>query len=103
MSCGGGCRQGSDPVLLWLWCRPAAVALIGRLAWEPPFAMGVALKSKKERKGGKKKGRQRTWFRVGGPVLGDPLGFYLVSLSLKQRIWGWSLWGPFITMVGVSD
>ena len=29
-----------DPVLLWLWCRPAAVALIRPLAWEPPYAMG---------------------------------------------------------------
>ena len=36
-----------DPALLWLWCRPAAVALSGPLAWEPPCAAGVALKSKK--------------------------------------------------------
>ena len=28
MSCGVGRRCGSDPVLLWLRCRPAAVALI---------------------------------------------------------------------------
>ena len=34
-----------DPELLW--CRPAAIALIGPLAWEPPYAVGVALKSKK--------------------------------------------------------
>ena len=39
-----------DPVLLWLWCRPAAVALIGPLAWEPPYAVGVALKRKKKKK-----------------------------------------------------
>ena len=31
-----------------LWCRPAAVALIELLAWEPPYATGVALKKKKE-------------------------------------------------------
>ena len=31
-----------DPSLLWLWCRLAATALIGPLAWEPPYAMGVA-------------------------------------------------------------
>ena len=30
-----------DSVLLWLWCRPAAVALIRPLAWEPPYAAGV--------------------------------------------------------------
>ena len=29
--------------LLWLWCRPAATALIQPLAWEPPYATGVAL------------------------------------------------------------
>ena len=46
VSCGAGRRRGSDPVLLWLCCRPAAVALIGHLAWEPPYATGVALKSK---------------------------------------------------------
>ena len=44
VSCGVGQRCGSDPVLLWLWCKPAAVALIRPLAWEPPYAMGVALK-----------------------------------------------------------
>ena len=33
-----------DPALLWLWRRPAATALIGPLAWEPPYAAGVALK-----------------------------------------------------------
>ena len=35
-----------DLVLVWLWCRLAAIALNGPLAWEPPYAMGVALKSK---------------------------------------------------------
>ena len=46
VSCGVGRRRGSDPALLWLWCRPAAVALIQPLAWEPPYAVGVALTSK---------------------------------------------------------
>ena len=60
MSCGVGRRCGSDqcvedPVLLWLWCRPAAVALIRPLAWEPSYATGVALKSKKRRKEERKK------------------------------------------------
>ena len=40
MSCGVGRRHGLDPVLLWLWCGPVATALIGPLAWEPPYAMG---------------------------------------------------------------
>ena len=36
-----------DPVLPWLWCRPAAVAPIGPRAWEFPYAIGMALKRKK--------------------------------------------------------
>ena len=35
-------------MLLWLWCRPAVVALIQPLAWEPPFAMVAALKRLKK-------------------------------------------------------
>ena len=49
MSCGVGHRRGLDLVLLWLWHRPAAVAPIGPLAWEPPRAAGVALKSKEKK------------------------------------------------------
>ena len=44
MSCGVGCRHGSDPGVLWLWCSPAPTAPIGPLAWEPPYASGMALK-----------------------------------------------------------
>ena len=44
MSCGIGQRRSLDPALLWLWHRPAAVAPIGPLTWEPPYAMGAALK-----------------------------------------------------------
>ena len=39
-----------DPALLWLWGRPAAVALIQPLAWEFPYAMGTALKRQKKKK-----------------------------------------------------
>ena len=35
-----------DPVLLWLWCRLAAIALIRLLAWEPPYTGSAALKIK---------------------------------------------------------
>ena len=45
-----GHRQGSDPTLLWLWCRPAAVALIRPLAWEPLYATGAVLEKKKRRR-----------------------------------------------------
>jgi len=47
MSCGVGLRRGSDLVLLWPWCRPAATAPIQPLAWEPPYALGAALKGQK--------------------------------------------------------
>ena len=47
MSCGVGCRLPSDPVLLWLWCRLVATARIRPLAWEPPYAVGVALEKEK--------------------------------------------------------
>ena len=36
-----------DLVLLWLWHRPAASAPIRPLAWELPYATGVAIKKSK--------------------------------------------------------
>ena len=37
--------------MLWLWYRPVAVAPIGPLAWELPYAAaGVALKRKRKKK-----------------------------------------------------
>ena len=50
MSCGVGCRCGSYPVLLWLWRRPAATALIRPPAGEPPYAVGVAQEMAKRQK-----------------------------------------------------
>ena len=52
MSCGIGCRYGSDPALLWLWHSSAGVALIRPLVWETPSAVGAALKRKKKKKKG---------------------------------------------------
>ena len=48
-------------MLLWLWCRLAATAPIGPLAWEPLCAAGVALKKerKKEREREKERKRER--------------------------------------------
>ena len=54
MSYGVGRRRGSDPELLWLWCRLAA----GPLAWEPPYATDAALKRQKDRKEGTKEERE---------------------------------------------
>ena len=47
MSCGGVRRHSSNPVLLWLRHRTEAAAPIQPLAWERPFATGVALKKQK--------------------------------------------------------
>ena len=43
------CRCGSDLALLWLWHRPAATTPIRPLAWELPYAVGVALKKTREK------------------------------------------------------
>ena len=50
VSCGVVCRHGWDLVLLRLWCRLVAEALISSLAWEHPYATGVDLKSQKKKK-----------------------------------------------------
>ena len=48
MSCGVGLRCSLDPVLLWLWYRLVAAALLRPLAWESPYDIGAALKRKKK-------------------------------------------------------
>ena len=48
MNCGVDRRHGSDPALLWLWCRPVATAPIQPRAWEPPCVTGAALKRQNE-------------------------------------------------------
>ena len=55
LPCSVGCRCGSDPASLWLWCRPVATALIRPPAWEPPFAAGAALEKAKKQKNKQKK------------------------------------------------
>ena len=47
MSCGVGHSCCWGLVMLWLGCRPAAVAPIQTLAWEHSHISGAALKSKK--------------------------------------------------------
>ena len=46
-NCGVVCRCGSNPMLLWLWRRPVAAALMQPLAQKLPYATGMALKRKK--------------------------------------------------------
>ena len=59
MNCGVGHRHGLDLALLWLWCTPAAVALIWPLAWEPPYAKGATLNRQKTKKKKKKKKKEK--------------------------------------------
>ena len=40
-------RYSSDPAL---WCRLAVAAPFGPLAWEPPYAVDAALKSREKKK-----------------------------------------------------
>ena len=67
MSCGIGRRWGSDVTLLWLWGRPSAIAPIGPLAWDPPYALGAALRK-----------------RQGHSPLKAELGCYCCALSEKE-------------------
>ena len=82
VSCGVGHRWGLDLALLWLWLRPA-VALIRPLAWEPPYAMDVALKKSKKKK------------RICLLLLGCPfywLAFIVASSSLLLFFVFWWCW-----------
>ena len=90
MSCGVGCRRGSDPALLWLWHRLTAAAPIRPLAWEPPYASGAALeKAKKDKKKKKKKGEVEACLRRLGKQMAG-LGFEcpsLCSVSTQHTRW----------------
>jgi len=66
MSCGVGHRHSSDPVLLWLWHRPAAAVQIPPLGWELPYAVRVALERlKKKEKMKKEKEILKEFFSIG--------------------------------------
>ena len=65
MSCCVGHRRGSDPVLLWLWWRPAPTALIPPLAWEHPHAVGSALEKTKQKKKKKRETEKERNERIG--------------------------------------
>ena len=59
MNYGVSHRHGSDLAFLWLWHRQVAVAPVGPLAWEPPYATGTALKRKKDKTKKKKKNQKQ--------------------------------------------
>ena len=79
VSCGVGCRRGSNRVLLWLSCRQVATALIRPLAWEPPYTTGAALE-KAERPKKEKKEKKKYTFNV--TMKNKP--FYNILLTRKK-------------------
>ena len=69
--------------LAWLWlrCRLAAATLIPPLAWEPPYAMGAALK--KGQRGGIGKGGKAELIEVNSS---DRVGFkYTENRDMRER------------------
>ena len=50
-----GCRHGLDLALRWLCHRLVATVPIQPPAWEPPYALGAALRRQKTKKKKKKK------------------------------------------------
>ena len=77
MSCGIGRRLGLDPTLLWLWSRLVATVPIRSLAWEPPYAEGVAQEMAKRQTKTKK----------------DPLRFLSAPLQKSERLPAEGLFG----------
>ena len=77
MSYGVGHRRGSDLALMWLWCRPAAIALIQTLAWELLYAAGVALKRQKR----KRKKEVTIW-----KLKIDKGSFHFYSMNFKTQL-----------------
>ena len=80
MSCGLGCRCGSDPKFLWLWRRLVAVAPIWPWAWELPCAEGMALKAKTKTKTKKTLKDSTTFLRA-----------WIINSNNKIQYWNQSL------------
>ena len=76
MSCDVGRRHGLDLVLLWLWYRRAAAALMQPLTWEPPYAMDAALKKRKT-----KTKKQTNKTKNGVPIITK------INISVALNVW----------------
>ena len=81
--CGIGCRRGSNPALLWLWPRPVATAPIRPLAWEPPYAVGAALKRQKH----KTKQKCNSYVRKNQSCL-----WFILNLAFETMVFGCCWW-----------
>ena len=78
-----------DLALLWLWCRPAAVAPIRPLAWEPPYVTSVALKSKNKTKQNKQKNNQ-FWTSLVAQVRSLAQNVCMPQRQPEQKVISWS-------------
>ena len=91
MSCAGGHRHGLDPPLLWLWYKPVATVPNGPLAWQPPYAAGVALKRPKNIN---KNSHQVLWesklstsLSFISDLISDSAGLLLILANTPQGLW----------------
>ena len=75
MSCCCRSQTWLGSLLLWLWPWPAATAPIGPLAWEPPYAGGVAqeIAKKKTKKKSEFPASLEKWQDVDAMCLQPPL------------------------------
>ena len=74
-------------MLLWPWCRLAAATVIQPLAWQPPYAVGVALKRQKDKKKKKNKTLKHNFIQfVKSPyvIITKVYFSYLSTLSVFQ-------------------
>ena len=79
MNCGVRCRHSSDPTLLWLWCKPATLALIGSLGWELPYVTNVPSPQKE-----KKKEKEEKIYKIMTFKTFDHQSLKDIDLSLKD-------------------
>ena len=80
-------RHGSDPELPWLWLRSAAAAPVQHLAWELLYAVGAALKSKRENKTkqtNKQKKTGKLFAKIRGGMLKELVCGYLGCRSTEK-------------------
>ena len=80
-----GRRHGSDPALLWLWCRSTATALICLLAWERQYAAVVAQEMAKRQKKKRKRAFSCVWFFQAESIPFITFFFFTVVSGLMSR------------------
>ena len=84
-----------DLVLLWLWCRPAAIAPSWPLAWEPPCAAGAALKSKTQ--------KPSSFHLYGVFLISEPIYLlYWVQDYVSKYQWARNLENHIISVIGYT-